>query len=363
MDSQAFMDVRATLNTTTNTTGGDSRTGVGGVEIQKRIEEIPVEAFNRETDLARLLRRRNGNQLAFIWNVTTESAAGGGLATSSFAFYSDGGTGTPQRSAKTQLVASAKSYRTDYEVSNLMIAAGIGNQLQEEATHAARDLAVGEERSIICGSDTSAYGFSSAFAGLLQLMNSNATLGDTTTIFGTARASARDELDVGLVAGAATSAAALALSDLDAALTISSKRGAKNHRRIWFCSEDRRDEIDDLLVSNQRFVAPSINVEGGFRVSSYRAIPIIGSRFMDKNGRTWDGSVTAASHLDQAMYLLDLENIHMYHVAGVNASHVPLVGAEAQQRADVRGGYYKSYGVLVMTRFDTQVLIYNLTDI
>lgn len=369
MNSQAYMDVRAALSTTTNTTGVLS-SAAGGAEIQKRIQELSVKAFNSAQDFVPLLRRINVDQLAYIWNLSTESSLGSGYSNSSFVFYGDGAAGTAQASTKTQLYAVAKAYRTDYAVTGLMMAAGASDQLAEEAREAVQALAVGEERAVISGTGTSAYGYAGAFPGLLQLMGSYATFGDTDTIYGTARASARIELDVGLVGAGATSADSLALADLNAAITLSDNRGAKMNRRVFLCSNDRRDEIDTLLQAQQRFVAPSMEIEGGFRVSSYKNIPIIGSRFMDKNGITWNGATKTLSAADQAMYLLDLDNLMMAHVAGVNATHVPILGgqhttgvANFTARADVVGGYYKSYGTLVMKRFDTSVLIYNLTDI
>jgi len=372
MDSNKLMAVRAALTTTTNTTGvlGSS---AGGAEIQKLIHELIVPAFNNKQDLGPMLRRVNMDQLSYIWNLSTESASGSGFTNSSFSFYTDGGNGTAAASTKTQLFAIAKAYRTDYAVTGLMMASGARDQLSDEARFAVEALAVGEERAMISGTGTSAYGFASSFPGLLQLMGSNATFGDTDTIYGVARATARDELDVSLVGAGATTADSLALADLDAAVTLSDNRGAKGNSRIFFCSNDRRDEIDQLLQAQQRFVAPSIEIEGGFRVSSYKNIPIIGSRFMDKNGITWNGTAKTLSAADQSMYLLDMDNLFMAHVAGVNATHVPIVGGNATGgvpvagafygRGDITGGYYKSYGTLVMKRFDTQVLIYNLTDI
>ena len=364
------MEVRAAL-TTTSSNDWSGGTSAGGAEIQKFIQEMPIDAFNSSTDLARLLPRRNINQLAYIWNLTKDTAADSGVANSSFTFYADGASGTAQSTDKTQLLAVGKAYRTDYSVTGLMVAAGMGDQLAEEARYAAQALAVGEEKSIISGTDTSAYGAAGSFLGLLQLMGNNATLSQTDTVYGIARASGKRELDVGVVLGGATAQDALSLVDLDAAVTRSNKNGGKGHRRVFFCSEDRLDEIHQLLQPQQRFVSGASfeEMDGGFRVLTYRRIPIIGSRFMDKNGVTFNGTTRSASATDAAMYLLDLDHLFMVHVGGVNAVHTPILGeaqaiaGESELRADVKGGYYKSYGVLVMSRFDTQVIICNLTDI
>jgi len=370
LGSEALMQVRAILGSATNTTGGDTRTTLGGNEVQKIIDEQVVEAFNSKTDFVRLLSKRTINQASYMWNVATEATAGYGNPNSSFAVYSEGSAGTPQYVTKNQLFGVVICYRTDYEITGLMRVVGMGNQLIDEARYAAESLATGEERMAICGSDTSAYGVTSGFDGLIQLMGSYVTFGSTDTVYGTARASGKTYLDVSLVAASATSTAALALADLDSAITLSNKRGAKGNRRIFFCSEERRDEIDSLLQPQQRFVNQSLEIEGGIRISTYKGVPIIGSRFMDKNGQTWDGTTLTDSATDNSMYLLDLDNIFMTYAGGVNAAHRPIMGANTgsatdsfQSRSDAVGGYYKSYGVFVMRRFDTQVMIYNLTDI
>jgi hypothetical protein len=379
------MDVRAyLLATTTNAT-----TGVGtiatGVEIQKHIDEMGTEVYNNSVDFSKMLRRVSINQLAYIWNVVTESAAGSGLTNTSFLFHTEGLGNVPIASTKKQLMAAAVGYRTDYGVSGLMVAAGMGSQIAEEARYAIEALAVGEEKQIICGTATSAYGTASGFAGLLQLMGSYVTFTHTTTVFGIARVSGGTYLDVSLVAATATTANngtdgtaqgdTLSLPDLDAAITLSDNRGGKGHNRIFFCSNDRRDEIDQLLQAQQRFIAPSVEIAGGFRVSSYKNIPIIGSRFMDKNGIVFasanNTATTHYSYADQAMYLIDLDYMFMAHPGGMNAKHVPVSGGEItgntqasfSGRSDQEGGYFKTYGVFVMKRFDTSVLIYNLKDI
>lgn len=362
------MEVRAALSTTTSN-DWSAGTTYGGAEIQKKVEEMPIAAYNSQTDLAKLLARKNINQLAYIWNLIAESSVGTGVTNGSFKFFNDGGTGVPSASAKIQLAAIAKSWRTDYAVTGLMIAAGMGNQLADEARFAAEALAIGEEKAIICGTGTAAYGFSGSFLGLLQLMGSYASFGETTSVYGIARASSKEYLDVGVVLAGTAAVDDLALEDLDAAITTSNKRGGKGGRRIYFCSEDRVDEINQLLQAQQRFttVGSSIEFDGGFRVTAYKNIPIIGSRFMDKNGVTYLATSKSSTAADQAMYLLDLNHLFMVHVGGVNATHVPIIGSvsdsTSNSAADVVGGYYKSYGTLVMDRFDTHVIICNLTDI
>ena len=399
MSQQTLMEVRTALTTGANTTGVLG-SAAGGAEIQKKIEELPTEAYNKVTDLRPLLRSININQLAYIWNVVTESANNSGISNTSFTFYSGGAASTPQISSKTQLVAVGKAYRTDYEVEGLMMAAGMGNQLTEEARYAAEAHAIGEERQIIQGGNITANDAinateaAAAFNGLYGnidtatavrgglMLNGDATtdlngMGDTTTIFGTARATGTEVLDAGAFDVTASTTGGtrldLELSHLDSAITISNKRGAKNNRRILLMSEERVDKVAQLLQAQQRFMSTGNTVEfdGGFRVLAYRRIPIIGSRYMDACGivKTLVSSaatITTPGNTDASVFLLDLDNIFMAYVAGVNAAHSPVTGGLATAptvRADVRGGYFKSYGVLVMKRFDTQVAIFNLANV
>lgn len=355
-----LISVRASLNTTSNTGGADSRTGVGGVEIQKMIDRVIVDDINRNVDLRPLIKRVPFDQLAYIWNIRVNLGS-----TSKSAFYSDGGGGTPYPSTKQQYVATTKALRADYAVTGLMIAgsASYYNAIEDEARDALSEMALNEEKAFISGTDTSAYGLANAYPGLLQLMGSNATFSDTDTIYGTARAAARDELDVSLVAAGATSQDSLDLADLDSAIRVSDDAGAKGNRRIFFCSTARGDEINQKLRPFGQFVigGGSLELEGGVVVTTYRGLPIITSRFMDKNGITWNGSTKTLSYTDAAMYLLDLDNIEFKVLNGVDAQHVPIRGTDTSNRADEEGGYFKTYGTFVVKRFRSQVLIYNLS--
>lgn len=355
-----LLSVRAALTSTANTTGGDTRTGIGGNEIQKMIDKVITDDVNRDVDLLPLIPRKPMNQLSFIWNIRTNLGS-----TTKAVFYSDGTGGTPYESTKVQYFAVALALRSDYAVTGLVQAAASGfyDALEDEARDALSRMIIVEENAIISGADTGAYGVTGAYNGLLQLMDSNATFVDTTTIFGVARASARDELDVSLVAAGATSQDALSLADLDAAIRVSDDAGGKGHRRIFFCSTARGYEINQLLQPQGRFVigAGSLELDGGTRVTSYLGIPIVTSRFMDKNGVTWNGSTKTRSGTDAAMYLLDLDSIEFRVVAGVDRTHVPVNGNATNIRNDEVGGYFKTYGILVMRRFRTQVLIYNLS--
>ncbi len=364
------MEVRTALTSTTNDNlwGG---TTAGGAEINKLIDKMIVDNVNRGVDLKPLVTRKPLDQLAYIWNIRKNLGS-----TNKSVFYNEGATGTPYASEKVQLYATALGIRSDYEVSGLMMAASRSyyDALSDEAMDAISQLTLNEEKAMISGSDTNAYGLANAYNGLLQLMRWHTSNGgdpegtaankmeDTTTVFGVTRTNATSYLDVSYVLAGTigTSTGVLELKHLDEAVDRSDKHGGKGHERVFFCSVERASEINRLLQPQQRF-AGTLELEGGFTVATYRGIPVVSSRFMDKNGATnttaWDSSTNA----DNSMYLLDLDYIEFRVLAGVDAKHVPIIGEDQYQRKDVQGGYFKTYGVFVMKRFNTQVHIANLT--
>jgi len=371
------MEVRTSLNTTTNVTGGLGSANWGGVEIQKKVDQMIADTINRGVDLRPLIKRKNMGQLTYFWNIRANLGS-----TSKAAFYSDGGAGTPYPSTKYQFYAMAKALRADYEVTGLLMAGASSyyDALADEAKAALDELKLAEEKAMICGTDTGAYGLASSYLGLLQLMRWYDTNGgdtdatganqmkDTSAVFGLTRdgSAQGDNLDVSYVlAGTVgTSTGVLELKHLDKAITGSNKKGGKDHEKVFFCSEERVDEINQLLQPQQRF-AGTLNLEGGFTISTYKGIPIIGSRYMDKNGATnttsWDSSTDA----DNSMYLLDLDTFEFRVVDGVDAKHVvvsgEVSGTAGYNRADAQGGYFKTYGILVVKTFWSNVHIANLT--
>lgn len=368
-----LMEVRTALTSTShnNLWAG---TVAGGAEINKMIDSMIVDNINREVDLRPLVSRKPLDQLAYIWNIRTDLGSTGKAA-----FYSEGATGTPYPSTKAQLYASAVGLRSDYEVTGLMIAASRSyyDALGDEAKDALDALKIAEEKSLICGSDTNNYGLTSSPNGLLQLMRWNGSNGgdtetntsndmsDTSTIYGVARADAAGVryLDVSyVVAGTAgTATGVLELKHLDEAVDRSDKHGGKGHQRVFFCSVERGSEINRLLQPQQRF-AGTLELEGGFKIATYKGVPIVTSRYMDKNGATNTTSWDASTDADNAMYLLDLDYIEVRILAGVDAKHVPIMGEDQYNRKDVQGGYFKTYSTgMIMKRFSTQVNICNLT--
>lgn len=370
-----LMEVRTSLNATTNTGGLDEGSSYGGVEIRRRIDQMITDSINRGVDLKPLVKRRPLDQYAYRWNIRTDLGS-----SSKFTIHGDGGIGTPYPSTKTHLFAVALAYRTDYEVTGLMIAASASyyDSLADEAQTAIDELKLSEEKMMICGSVTGAYGISSAFLGLLELMRWHSTNGgdtegvsnnkmqDTTSIYGTTRTSGTTELDVSyVIAGTIASATGvLELKHLDKAITQSNKKGGKDHERVFFCSEERTDEINQLLQPQQRF-AGTLNLEGGFTIQTYKNKPIVGSRYMDKNGATNTTSWDKDTNADNTMYLLDLDEIEFRILAGTDAKHVVVTGevggSAGFNRADAQGGYFKTYGVFVVRAFNPQVHIANLT--
>jgi hypothetical protein len=374
--SDAFMKVRTmlgggdTANSSVigrNTTGGfyfaqagDS----GALETQKIVDSMIRDAFSRDTEFRGMVRRENMSPGSLVYSWILETALG-----SNTKFYDEGDAAAPAYTTRINLNCAYKQLRADYEVSGLLVAAGFFDVLGKEAANAISKMNLVEEQAFINGNDSNV-GVSGSYLGLYQLMSSYVTLADTTTIYGIARASAKTYLDCQLVdcGVAGTATGVLDLADLDAAITKQEKQKL-TAQPVFLCSFERADEINQLLQPQQRFTG-SVEVRAGFRVLTYRGIPIVRSKRMAYNGVTNTGSVDLSTDADNAMYLLDMSEVVFKVVAGVDQRHVPITGigdttagaaAAGYSRADAVGGYYKTYGTFVMTRFDSSVLLWNLT--
>lgn len=381
MPSDAFLNIRTALDSTTENTGGDARSGIGAVFIQKEIDRMVIETYNNGVDFSPMVPRKTMRQLAAIWNLRVNRGS-----TSKVAFYADGAGGTPYPAEYLQLWAAAKSLRSDYEVTGLTMAASSSywDALNTEAKIALDAMAQVEEQSFILGDDTTAestgltetgtVGVSGSWKGLYQLMNSAVAvaagsgggLNDVTASYGTARHATVSnrgyKLNVKCVTTAANATNPISVQNMDDSITISNIAGGKSHNRMFLCSEKRYTKIKDLIAPQGRFVigASMATLDGGAAVLSWQNIKIISSRYMALSGVTADGTNPTWTDVDNSTYLLDMDHIEFVNVAGVDRKNVPIMGADAAQREDVEGGYFKTYGVFLMKRFDTQVLIYNL---
>lgn len=336
MSSDPFTEVRGALLTTSNT-GGVSP--IDAVEIDAIIDKTIQDVMYKTNKVRAMIPRKTMNgQLSYIWNVRVDWTT----TTAKTAFQSsEGGTGTPYPSQKVQLYATALSLRSDWEVSRYFQAgsASYFNAIQDEIYSCTSDLAEKEEKQIILGTDTTG-GDSNGFLGFKQLLNSYVTLSDTTTIYGIARASGKTYLDCGLVnAGSA----ALATSHLDSALTAQRKAGGQPG--FFLMSYEKEDKLNQLLQAQQRFMG-TLNLEGGFTVSTYKGVPIIASKYM---------STAGASDTDTAIFLIAANNYEMRVLKEVS-NH--MLGVT---RYDTEGGYLTVYEVLVTPRLNHNVLIYGLS--
>jgi len=86
--NDAFLQIRTALDSTTEVTGGDARSGVGAVFIQKEIDRMIVETYNNGVDFSPLVPRKSMRQLAYIWNLRINRGS-----TSKVTFYADGAGG------------------------------------------------------------------------------------------------------------------------------------------------------------------------------------------------------------------------------------------------------------------------------
>lgn len=333
-NDKAEMDVRASLSTTTNVTSGFDSTY--GVEIMKAVDRKIQEILDNRTPLRALIPRKPmGGQLSYHWNIRTSN-------NSSSTFYSDGGSGTAQVGGKVQLIATAKAFRTDWEVTNLSKAAMASyfDAVADEISNAAIAHAILEEKQIIGGTDAGCYGDANGFLGMKQLLNSYVTLSDTTSVFGISRASGKTYLDCQLVNA---SSAALSLKHLDGADTAIKKKNGETW--LYLMSYDRLDEVSRLLQSQQRFNDKVANIAGGFQLSTYRGALLVPSSYMDKAG---------SSDTDTAIFVLG-KGIWEMRVLKETSNHPASLG-----RTDSVGGFLTTYEVLVCKDLTKNCLIYGL---
>src|SRR3990167_7951312 len=208
-------------------------------------------------------------------------------------------------------------------------------------------------------------GVTGSFKGLKQLLTSAVAVSagydggfaDTTAVYGHTRSSTSTDrefaLNVQTVNTSSTALNTLSVKNMDDMITKSNIAGAKFSRRMYLVSEHRMNRIGDLIAPQGRYMigASSVELDGGKRVLSWQNIPIVASRLMTYFGVTsTNGSSVTFTDTDRAICLLDMDNISFYNIAGVDARHIPIMGADASQRSDVEGGWFKTYGVFVVER-------------
>jgi len=333
---QELKALRSALNATSNV--GGIEPVYGAVEIEAKINKMIADESPKFSELRNMIPRvALPGTSTEVWNIRTtdNSSTSWGYSTS------EGGsnTNTPAQGATVQLYAATKSVRTDWAVENYLKVASASyyNAVQDEMQNAVAIHVDQEEKQIVSGTDAGAYGDADGFAGLKQIINSFVTIGDTSTVFGVTRASGKTYMDAQVVDGAA---AAFKVSMLDSAMTA--QKEVNGRPGMFVVSYKREDEINGKLQAQQRFVAPSLEIEGGFRLSTYRGVPIVPSRYMDKNG---------AADTDTALYLTHKGNFEMK--VGKETSNTMV----AQTRADETGGYLSTYEFLKCKELTKNVII------
>jgi len=374
--SNAFMKIRTALGVgdTANTTViGRNVTGafniatagdVGSVETQKILDSFIKDAFSRDTEFRQLVKRENmaPGSVVYSWLLNTALPV-------NVNFYDEGDAKAPANTARSQLTANYKALRADYEITGLARAGSFFDMLGHEAANSISQMNLSEEQAFINGADANV-GVTGSYNGLLQLMASYAVGGDTASVYGITRASGVTYMDCATVdcGTSGTATGVLDLADMDSAITVADK-AKLGGKKVFLVSFERADEISQLLQPQQRFMG-SVEISAGFRVMTYRGIPIIRSKRMAYNGYTNTGSYDRSTDADNSMYLLDMDDIVFKSVGGVDQQHVSIMGigdttggaaATGYSRADAVGGYFKTYGTFVMSRFDNQVLMWNLT--
>ena len=327
--------MRASLTALTNSGGVDP--AFNSVEVDAKINKNIVDSTVTFNEIENMIPKESlEGQFSHIWRVRTTNNS----STSNAYSTSEGGsnTNTPAVGAKVQLTAVARSSRTDWEVENFFLAGSSSsyNAIADEIEDAMNIHMDQREKEIINGADTGSYGKAGNFDGLKQLVNSFVTIGDTDTIYGVTRASGKTYMDARVVDAAA---AAFSLPLLDQAITAQKK--VKGKAAFFLMSHERRDEMNAILAVKQRF-AGTLNLEGGFTVTTYQGIPLIASSYADKLG---------AADTDTRILLIAQNNLVLKQLVPTQNTTVDL------GRSDSVGGYIKDYQVLVCKDLTKNVVI------
>lgn len=177
------------------------------------------------------------------------------------------------------------------------------NALQAEVEGAVQGFGEMVEWAILHGNKADAY----QFDGLDALMAADAT--------------ARKSIATGgnILDGAGST---IALSNLDSMIdAVNSYRIGGNDRRVFVMSNAMISKITGLQTRISRTVQ-TVDFEGGFRMSTYRDIPLVPSSFVSPSSTTTSPTVTATAAAGGAM----ADGTYHYAIASVTATGEQLMG-------------------------------------
>ena len=134
--------------------------------------------------------------------------------------------------------------------------------------------------------------------------------------------------------------------------------GALSHSDTVFISPDLPSGM--IAITS---VIPDTITANGQSLSSITTGQVIDAYGNVVHERTLITVAVASGTIDSD----DMDDIVFKTVAGVDQMHVPISGQgdgnNTAIRGDVRGGYYKTYGVFIVKRFDSQGIIWNLVNV
>ncbi|HAV43657.1 TPA: hypothetical protein DCX15_06590 [bacterium] len=226
-----------------------------GVLTQPEIDKEVVDMIEYKNPLRQNLPRRPGSGLAWIVNRRTPSAA------TPPAFIDDLDDVPMGEGAYTQVSFTYKTLGAGGKVSRRLQAAGKTyiDILAEEIEDRADEWRRAEEKAVLWG-DTSVN--AKEFDGLYRLT-------PTQNLMGTV--------------GTTTGGGPLTLALLDEAIDLCD---GKPNMLVMSSRTLRR--VKAILIANQRFIGPGIEVQGGMVLPSYNEIPIyVSDQIMDT--MTWNG--------------------------------------------------------------------------
>lgn len=336
--SDILKELRSAVNATTSTPGVDP--GFNSATIDAVITKGIADLSPKFSELYNLTPRKSLNgQGSKIWVVHTEDNASTrwGYSFSENSVSSNTNKNEPGTTKKVQLTAVPKTVRNDWQIENFYreISSSFYDAVNDEIEQSMRAMIDKIEKQLVLGT---AGGDADGYLGLKQLVSSNA-IGDTSTIYGVARASGKSHMDCQIVDA---NAGAFNITMLDAARTALRKQQAQIG--FFLVSYERADEINQQLQIQQRFVNVA-KIGGGFEVPTYLGIPIIGSNYM---------STAGPANTDTVIFGMGVDNWALYETGPIRSREATL------GREDSVGGFFVHYAVPVIPRLTQNVRIHDI---
>lgn len=239
--------------------------------IQKQIDPVLLEYVRRYSPLVAAIPTKEWGSTVYYFNQRTALAQGG--------FVTDGGANSVTTSTYSQSSFTIKLLQNVGSVTGFAQAVTrdlIGDLKAKELQGAAQGLVWDIENAIVWGcAGATVSGKYPQFDGLDNLV---------ADFSGSGSSNAKDE-----------AGASITLAMLDKLIDLVEENAAMPLQSDWMVvlSPGMNSSLSQLLTSNQRYIAPMVEIAAGLNVMSYRDLPIVKSSFL--SGRGLAGPTTASA--------------------------------------------------------------------